>query len=347
MLPMSAAHRRVGGRTLGAPLRFRNAYGGRAIPAPTLPLVYGLHAPNAPHLISPPAFGGVGAETVRAIESLQVVPRWRPDVILVASPHWVSEKGFRVHEGERPRQIYDFSGFPPQLSAIRYEPRGDPALAHQLVVEGMRRGIPVSYGSEWGLDHGAWAPLLYVSPGAKVPVVPLSISRASAGSHLAWGAAIRAALDATAKRAVFVSTGSITHSFRRMQSNPSATWTLGEQVEREILNLVLAQKYQELAHFDPERWRAIEPEGDLGPLFMLAGAAGSTLRPRLVATGQVFGAFGMSVIEFAPPAPARVAPPPRPPRARGRGPAQGPRPSGPAPGPPRGPGRRPPPRGPR
>jgi 4,5-DOPA dioxygenase extradiol len=300
-----------------------------------VPLVYGLHAPNAPHLISPAAFGGVGSETVRAIRDLQVIPRWKPDLILVASPHWVADKGFLVHEGERPRQIYDFSGFPPQLSAVRYEPLGDPAFARHLVAEGKRRGIAVSYTSEWGLDHGAWAPLLNVAPGAGVPVVPLSISTASAGSHLAWGAAIRAAIDNSPKRVMFLSTGSITHAFGRMQSNPSATWTLGEQVESEIVNLVLAQKYQELAHFDPERWRLIEPEGDLGALFMLAGAAGSTLRPRLVATGQVFGAFGMSVIEFAPPRPALPPPPAhRPPR----GP---PRPRGGSPGPVRGP---PPPR---
>jgi len=290
-----------------------------------VPLVYGLHAPNAPHLISPAAFGGVGSETVRAIRDLQVVPRWKPDLILVASPHWVSEKGFLVHEGERPRQIYDFSGFPPQLSAVRYAPRGDPAFARHVVAEGKRRGIAVSYTSDWGLDHGAWAPLLHVAPGAGIPVVPLSISTASPGSHLAWGAAIRAAIDNSPKRVIFLSTGSITHAFGRMQSNPSATWTLGEQVETEIVNLVLAQKYQDLAHFDPGRWRLIEPEGDLGPLFILAGAAGSTLRPRLVSSGQVFGAFGMSVIEFAPPRPAPPALPTQrparpPPRPRGEAP---------------------------
>jgi 4,5-DOPA dioxygenase extradiol len=310
-----------------------------------MPLVYGLHVPNAPHIISPAAFGGVGAETVESIRRLEVLRRWRPDVILVASPHWRTDKGFRVHEGERPRQIYDFSGFPPQLSQVRYAPAGDPALARHLVAEGRRRGIPVANVTEWGLDHGAWAPLLHISPGAHVPVVPLSISTASAGSHIAWGAAIRAALASSPQRAVFVSTGSITHSFDHMQTNPSAVWTLGEQVEEEIIQLVLAQRYQDLAHFDPERWRLVQPEGDLGSLFMLGGAAGTDLRPRLVSTGQVFGAFGMTVLEFNPPPPP--APPPRAGAAPGGGrrrrhhrPA-GPPAAGPGrPAPPR-PGRRP------
>lgn len=282
-----------------------------------MPIVYGLHVPNAPNLIAPSAFGGVGGETVRAIQGLQVIARWRPEVLLVATPHWVSERGFRVQQSPHPRQIFDFSGFPPQLSQARYEPPGDPALARHLVAEGKRRGISVEATTEWGLDHGAWAPLLHVAPGARIPTIPLSISSASAGSHFAWGQAIRAALDGSPARAVFVSTGSITHSFRRMQPSPSAHWTLGEQIEKEIVDLVLSQRYADLGHFDPERWRTIEPEGDLGPLFMLAGAAGHDLRPRIVSTGQIFGAFGMTVLEFVPPPPSMPRPSARP-RSRPR-----------------------------
>jgi len=284
-----------------------------------VPIVYGLHVPNAPNLILPAAFGGVGSETVRAIESLRVISRWKPEVIVVATPHWVSERGFRVQAGERPRQIYDFSGFPPQLSQVRYRPSGDPALARHLVAEGKRRGISVEATTDWGLDHGAWSPLLHIAPGATVPVVPLSISTSSSGSHMAWGSAIRAALETSPLRAVFVSTGSITHAFRRMHPNPAARWTLGEQIEKSIVDLLVARRYSELVHFDPEQLRTIEPEGDLGPLFMLLGAAGDGLIPRLVATGQIFGAFGMSVIEFAPPAPVVTTAKPTPaPRTRER-----------------------------
>ena len=261
-------------------------------------LVYGAHVPNAPFLIAPKAFGGTGEETAKAIRDLDIANRWQPEVILVASPHWIPPHGFRVDDSTRPRQIYDFSGFPPELNSVRYEPPGDPPLAHALVTEGKHRGIPVEATSDWGLDHGAWAPLLNLAPGATIPVVPLSISTLDAQDHLKWGVGIGAAVAKSLKRVAFLSTGSITHSFARMDSDPTRPWTQGKQIEQEVIDLVLAQKYRELLRFDQTKWRTIEPEGDLGPLFMLVGAIGNTLRPRLVATGQVHGAVGMTVIEF-------------------------------------------------
>ncbi len=266
-----------------------------------MPLVYAGFFPNAPFLISPRLFGGVGEATATALRQLDLAARWRPDVVLVASPHWVSPMGFRVNDSARPRQIFDFSGFPPELSSVKYAPPGAPELARALVTEGKRRGVPVEATEEWGLDHGAWAPLLHVAPGATIPVVPLSITVPGPRRHLAWGEAIGTALAGRPERVAFLGTGSITHSFRRMRSDPSARWEEGERIEQEIVELVLARRYDDLAEFDPPKWRTIEPEGDLGPLFMVAGAAGSELVPRLVSAGQVHGAFGMTVIELIRP----------------------------------------------
>lgn len=266
-----------------------------------MPLVYGVYAPNAPTIIAPEAFGGVTADVVQSLRSLDVVRRHRPDVILVVTPHWVSRTTFLVQESARPPQVFDFSGFPPQLSEVKYEPPGDPATARALVEKGVERHIPVQATQEWGLDHGAWAPLMHISPGARVPVVPLSVSNSSPQNHLAWGRAIGEALRDSPKRAVVVGTGSITHSFARMNPTPGAKWPEGERIEREIVNLVLHRRYDEVALFDPEKWRTIEPEGNLGPGFVLFGALGPTFVPRLVSTGQVGGAFGTTVLDFTSP----------------------------------------------
>jgi len=263
-----------------------------------MPLVYGVYAPNAPTIIAPEAFGGVTEDVVRSLRSLDVVDRHRPDVILVVTPHWVSRSSFLVQESARPPQIFDFSGFPPQLSAVKYEPPGDPATARTLVQKGQERHIPVKATQEWGLDHGAWASLMHISPGARVPVVPLSISNSTTQDHLAWGRAIGEALRASPKRVVVVGTGSITHSFARMNPTPGAIWSEGEQIEREIVNLVLQRRYDDLAAFDREKWGKIEPEGNLGPGFVLFGAVGPAFVPRLVSTGQVWGAFGTTIIDF-------------------------------------------------
>jgi 4,5-DOPA dioxygenase extradiol len=265
-----------------------------------MPLVDALYVPNAPNLISPRLFGGAGSDTVRDLENLDLTRRMRPDVIIVVSPHWVSAGRFLVHVGERPGQVFDFSGFPPEISAVKFAPKGDPALATRLVARGQEVGIPVAGTTEWGLDHGAWAPLLHLTPGARVPVIPLSITRGSPREHMAWGRAIAAALSDTSQRAVLVGTGSITHSFSKMDPSPVAHWPEGERIEREIIDLILGRRYDELAGFDPRKWALVEPEGDLNPLFVVAGATGGAFHPRLVSTSQMWGAFGLTILEFDP-----------------------------------------------
>lgn len=264
-----------------------------------MPLIYGLYAPNAPNLIAPDVFGGAGEDTVRALEALDVPARVRPDVILVATPHWTTPE-FLVQASPRPRQIYDFSGFPRKLYSVKYEPLGDPELARLLVDEGKRQRLPVEATSDHGLDHGAWAPLLHVSPGAAIPVVPLSITFLPPEDHRAWGAAIGSALARTEKRVAFVSTGSITHRLDRFAMDESEEWPEGAAIEKEIVDLVLAKKYDEVAHFDPDKWETVAPEGNLAPLFEMLGALGPAFTPRLVHTGQAFGAAGMSTLEFLP-----------------------------------------------
>ena len=118
---------------------------------------------------------------------------------------------FLVEASARPKQIYDFGGFPQKMYEVRYSPPGDPEVARGLVGEGRRRHVGVEPTADWGLDHGAWATLMNLVPDAGIPVVPLSISPLPAREHLVWGKAIGAAAAKSEKRIAFVSTGSITH----------------------------------------------------------------------------------------------------------------------------------------
>ncbi len=264
-----------------------------------MPLVYGLFAPNAPNLIAPEVFGGAGEDTVAALRALDVTTRIRPDAILIATPHWTTPTFF-VQAAPCPRQIYDFSGFPRKLYAVKYEPAGDPDLARSLVDEGKRRQLDVETTTDHGLDHGAWAPLLHVSPGARLPVVPLSVTYLPPEDHVAWGEAIGAALAKTDRRVAFVSTGSITHRLDRFGMSETEDWPDGAEIEKEIVDLLLAKRIGDVAHFDREKWETVAPEGDLAPLFIMLGALGQGFRPRLVHTGQAFGAAGLSTLEYLP-----------------------------------------------
>ncbi|HYK93035.1 MAG TPA: class III extradiol ring-cleavage dioxygenase [Thermoplasmata archaeon] len=264
-----------------------------------MPLVGALYVPNAPFLIAPRAFEGRGATTAATLQSLNIAGRFHPDAVVVATPHWVSTDRFLVQSSARPPQVRDFSGFPPAVSTVEYRPPGDPGLAAQLVDAGTRAGVPVSRSEEWGLDHGAWAPLLNLLPAARTPTVPLSITPFPPAAHLRWGEVIGQVLAQTPQRSLFIGTGSILHAFSRYQPSSDARWAEGAAWEQEIAVLARDRRLDELLAFDRRKWAQLEPEGQLAPLFMLLGSLDPTLRGRIVATEQLHGAFGMTVLEYS------------------------------------------------
>jgi 4,5-DOPA dioxygenase extradiol len=265
-----------------------------------VPLVYAAYLPNAPFLISPEAFGGAGAEAVEAIRGLDLTGRFHPGSVVVSSPHWTTRPGFRVNRSPHPRQIFDFSGFPPSLSAVKYAPPGDPELAEALVGSAQAAGVDAEATEEWGLDHGAWAPLMHLLPEGNTPVVPVSITQRSPEDHLDLGRAFRSALASWRTPVALVATGSIAHNFDRFDPRPEARWLEGERIEHEILELLATRDDSALVSFDRKKWNLLQPEGNLGPLFTLLGAVGPGVRPRTIASQSVMGGFGMSILEFVP-----------------------------------------------
>jgi 4,5-DOPA dioxygenase extradiol len=270
------------------------------VPAHGPGIAYGLFVPNAPNLIDPSAFGGAGADTVRALADLDLEERVEPEAVVVISPHFHSGDHWAVQGSARPPCLHDFSGFPQALFRVRYEPPGHPALARALVQAGHRRGLPVELTEAWGLDHGAWAPLLHLLPMADRPVVALSISHRSAEQHVAWGAAIAEGCRDAGVRAVVIGTGSILHRLDRLRMGTEGEWAEGARLEEEVVALALRGDLAGLYGFDPVSWRQLEPEGELAPLFTVLGAMGPGAQARRVSRGQVWGAAGLSILEFLP-----------------------------------------------
>ena len=113
----------------------------------------------------------------------------RPKAILVASAHWLTNIP-AISNAEKPETIHDFYGFPDELYRLSYPAPGAPDLATRAVgllnAAGIRSGM-----AEYGLDHGAWSPLLYMYPQADVPVVQVALqTHLGARHHIEVGRAL-------------------------------------------------------------------------------------------------------------------------------------------------------------
>ena len=95
--------------------------------------------------------------------------------IVVLSAHWASAGPVQVTSSKKSDVIYDFGGFPKALYDIPYPAPGSPDLAEQIVNLCVTGGIKAELNPSRGIDHGVWIPLLFMRPGADVPVIQVSM----------------------------------------------------------------------------------------------------------------------------------------------------------------------------
>ncbi|HUQ74677.1 MAG TPA: class III extradiol ring-cleavage dioxygenase [Burkholderiales bacterium] len=197
----------------------------------------------------------------------------KPKAILIASAHWETNVPM-VTGADRPQTIHDFSGFPEPLYRLRYTAPGAPAVAQRAAGLLKEQGLTAAIDGTRGLDHGAWAPLLYMYPDADVPVVQISLQpELGTRHHLRLGRALRALEE---ENVLVIGSGHMTHNLRdwmrgRGEPQPYAQefsdWVHGRLEQRD--NEALAD-YRSLA---PHGARAHPTDEHFLPLFFALGAS--------------------------------------------------------------------------
>lgn len=131
----------------------------------------------------------------------------RPRAILSVSAHWYVP-GSRVTDGERPRTIHDFGGFPRALFEVEYPAPGAPDLARRA--RDLVGADVVALDGGWGLDHGTWSVLVHLYPDADVPVVQLGIDETLTGpAHLDLARRLRPLRD---EGVLVLGSGNVVHN---------------------------------------------------------------------------------------------------------------------------------------
>jgi 4,5-DOPA dioxygenase extradiol len=113
-----------------------------------------------------------------------------PRAILIVSAHWESAPLALSTTDGRARLVYDFGGFDPMYSRLRYDTPDADELA-TLVRSVLPGSEPLHEHTSRGLDHGAWVPLMAMYPGAGVPVLQLSMPTHDPARLLDLGRSLR------------------------------------------------------------------------------------------------------------------------------------------------------------
>ena len=100
----------------------------------------------------------------------------KPTAILIVSAHWESAPLTLGATETGVPLTYDFYGFPERFYRMTYRSPGAPELAARV-----RALMPdtetVADRPGYGLDHGAYVPLMVMYPDADVPVLQMSMPR--------------------------------------------------------------------------------------------------------------------------------------------------------------------------
>ncbi|CAN5891157.1 class III extradiol ring-cleavage dioxygenase [soil metagenome] len=228
----------------------------------------------------------------------------RPKAILAVSAHTAARAPVLL-AAERHEAVYDFGGFDPKLSTLRYDAAGAPALADRVQALLGVHAIPVHKLAQGGLDHGIWTALRYLFPEADIPVLPLAFVPSQApAEQFALGEALA---PLAAEGVLILGTGSITHNLRRVFSGglrgrddqpeiPESAAFRGWMRDRSA-----ARDWEALFAYRERAPHAVDmhpTDEHLLPWYVAAGAGGREAVPVRLHDSVTLGSLGMDAYAF-------------------------------------------------
>jgi len=229
---------------------------------------------------------------------------YTPEVILVISAHWETQHGHALTGHHQPPTIHDFSGFDPALYQIHYPAPGAPQWADTIATRLRAAGFNSAVDKQRGLDHGAWVPLLYLSPAANIPVVQLSLDHAQGPkAHYRLGQLLKPLRN---ESVLIIGSDGLTHNLPqafRHQPNDPADPSVEAFVEF-VMRCLAQRDFERLIDY-----RSTHPLGALHhpseehlmPLFVVAGASDSGDEWRRHHGGVSYSLLSMDAISAGTP----------------------------------------------
>ena len=223
----------------------------------------------------------------------------KPKAIVIASAHWESNLPM-VTGAERPETIHDFSGFPEPLYRIHYTAPGAPEVARKAAQLLTKQGLIAAVDGCRGLDHGAWAPLLYMYPDADVPVVQISLQpELGTRHHLNLGRALRPLEE---DNVLVIGSGHMTHNLRDWSRGRGEPQPYAQEFSDWVKDKIERHDMEALADYRsraPHGARAHPTDEHFLPLFFALGAARDDYKPERIYSAIDSGVLSMDAYVFS------------------------------------------------
>ena len=223
----------------------------------------------------------------------------RPRAIVIASAHW--ETNVPMLTGStKPETIHDFYNFPEPLYRLRYPAPGAPDVAQRAQALLREGGIAAGIDGSRGLDHGAWAPLLYMYPDADVPVVQISVQpELGPRQHVELGRALRPLKD---ENILLIGSGHLTHNLRDWSRGRGEPQAYAKEFQAWVFEKLNPKDLDSLVDYrsaSPHGVRAHPTDEHFLPFFFAVGAAAEDARPERVYDAIEAGVLAMDAYVFA------------------------------------------------
>ena len=218
-----------------------------------------------------------------------------PKAILCISAHWESE-GTQVTAMEKPKTIYDFYGFPPELYASSYPAPGSPELASR--VRDLVKPISVRLDQAWGLDHGTWSVLTRLFPAADVPVVQLSLDvNKNPQQHYDLGRQLHSLRD---EGVLILGSGNLVHNLRMLNWDDTAiNWAV--EFDANVRQWILDHNHEPIIQYQKQGQTAalaINSAEHYKPLLYVLGASDPEEPIQFFAEKITMGSISMRSIQI-------------------------------------------------
>ncbi len=207
--------------------------------------------PHPPMII--PEIGGGREEQVReTIQAYETVAKeiaeLAPDTILITSPHSVMYSDY-FHISPGREAFGDFGGF--GAGNVAFSETYDRELSGRVADLAAENGFPAGMEGERDpkLDHGTMVPLYFIRKyynGGKI--VRIGLSGLSLVDHYQLGLYIRAAVEESGRRAVFVASGDLSHKLK--EDGPYGFAPEGPEYDARVMKVCGAAAFDELFEFD-------------------------------------------------------------------------------------------------